>query len=466
MSQPRPQTKPSRPALPADRTPPHAIDAERAVLSACLQSSDALGQASEIVKAEDFYVPRHRAVFHALENLSSRGEPPDLVTVAVELERLGELEMAGGPAALDEIRDVPASPANLAYHARIVAERSQLRQIIEVSHDTAREAYEPGAESDQVLDAAQGQMFELSSKSERKGFVPLKDLATTTFQTIQEAYQRGEDLTGVPTGYPDLNKITGGFQPSDLIILAGRPAMGKTSLALNLAYNAAHAEKRPVGVFSLEMSSEQLVMRLISSQGRLDNHAVRTGKLRHSDWPRLTHTLGELTNTPIYIDDTSGISLLELRSKARRMVQYHKVEMILIDYLQLVTVGGRIENRQQEISMISRSLKGLAKDLHVPVVALSQLSRAVESRASGDHRPMLSDLRESGAIEQDADMVMFVYRQAVYEPDNPDVANLAEVIIGKQRNGPIGTVKLQFDNKYTLFSSLARRDEVPPPDGP
>ena len=446
-----------RNALPSDRTPPHALDAERAVLAAALVGQDALGEATGILKSEDFYVPRHRMIFAALEDLARRGTPPDVITVANELERNGQLEQIGGPVVLMELLDVPSSPANVSYHARIVQERSRLRSLIETSLNTQREAYEASQSADTILDAAQNELFQLSQSSERRGFYPLKVLATETFQKIQEAHQRQDEITGIPSGFSDLDALTGGLQRSDLIIIAGRPAMGKTSFALNMAFNAAYRYKHPVGIFSLEMSAEQLVMRLISSHGRLDNHKVRTGKFQSSEWPRLTQTLGELTNTPIFIDDTSGISLLELRSKARRMVQLHKVAMIVVDYLQLITVGGRIENRQQEISLISRSLKGMAKDLSIPVVALSQLSRQVESRGGEKHRPMLSDLRESGAIEQDADVVMFVYREEVYDRDNPDVANLAEIILGKQRNGPTGVAKLHFDNRFTLFSSLAKQ---------
>jgi replicative DNA helicase len=444
-------------ASPLDRQPPQSSEAERAVLSAALCSQESLGEACQLLISEDFYAPKHRALFAAMERLLQKGEPPDAVTVAAELERFDQLELAGGPMFLAELLEFPSSAANLGYYAKIVRERARLRALIATAENAQRSAFESDAEADELLDAAQNELFQLSQRAAQRGYVPLKDLATETFQRIQDAYNSDEKYTGVRTGFKDLDDKTGGLQASDLIIIAGRPAMGKTSLALNLAYNAAQRYKTPVGVFSLEMSSEQLVMRLISSQGRLDNHKVRTGQLQASDWPRLTHVLGDLTNTPIYIDDTSGISLLELRAKARRMVQHHGVKMIVIDYMQLITVGGRIENRQQEISLISRSLKGMAKDLHVPVVALSQLSRAVESRSSGDHRPMLSDLRESGAIEQDADVVMFVYRQSVYEPENIDVANIAELIIGKQRNGPIGTVKLHFDNTFTLFSNLARQ---------
>lgn len=458
MSEPAPQRRPPQSAggsaLPSDRAVPHSLEAERAVLSACLRSQDALGEAAELIGPDDFYAPRYRAVYQALQNLMQKGEPPDPVTVAVELDKLGELGEVGGPGLIQELVELGSSLANVVYHARIIAERSRLRQLIEIGQRVARDAFDPGAPAGELLDEAQNELFQLSQDSESRGYVALKDLASNTFKQIQEAYDREEKLTGIASGFHQLDRMTGGLQRSDLVIVAGRPAMGKTSFALNLAYNAASKYDAPVGVFSLEMSSEQLCMRLISSQGRLDNHAVRTGRLKHTDWPRLTQALSDLTNTPIFIDDTSSISLLELRSKARRMVQLHGVKMIVVDYLQLINAGTRSESRQQEISMISRSLKGLAKDLNIPVVALSQLSRAVESRTG--NRPMLSDLRESGAIEQDADLVMFVYRQEVYEPENPDVQNVAEIILGKHRNGPIGTVKLFFDRQFTQFTNLAK----------
>lgn len=412
-----------------------------------------MGEAAGLLTVDDFHAPRHQRVFESCAMIAGRGEPVDAVGVAVELDKQGVLAEYGGPSFLDELLDVGSSPANVVYHARVVKERSRLRQLIRISHDVGREAFDATTPADSLLDEAQQKLFDLSQKSETNPFQPLETLAGKTFEQIQTAFHNKDKITGVRSGFTDLDEKTGGLQRSDLIIVAGRPAMGKTSFALNIAYNAAHHFDAPVGVFSLEMSAEQLCMRLISCEGRLDNHAVRTGKLRETDWPRLTQALSNLTNTPVYIDDTSSISLLELRSKARRMVQYHGVKMIVVDYLQLINAGSRIENRQQEISTISRSLKGLAKDLDVPVVALSQLSRAVESRTG--NRPMLSDLRESGAIEQDADIVMFVYRQEVYEPENPDVQNIAEIIIGKHRNGSIGTVKLYFDKKYTKFTNLA-----------
>ncbi len=462
MAQPRMKTladKFSNAALPGDRTPPQALEAERAVLSACLQSPDALSESMEVLRPEDFYVPRHRMVYEAMIHLSEGGEPADLITLADYLDKKGELEKLGGPAELDAMLDVAVSPANVSYHARIVRQRSILREIIAISHATAREAYEGGEEAEDILDHAQNELFTLAQHAERKGYRALKDLANLTFQHIQEAYQRGGSLSGVPSGFRDLDKLTGGFQPGDLVILAGRPGMGKTAFCLNIACNAA-MKGHPVGFFSLEMSAEQLVTRLISSIGGFDNHAIRTGRLKPTDWPRLTDALGKLTRLPVYIDDSSGITVLELRSKARRMVQNHKVELIIVDYLQLMNSHGRMENRQQEISQISRALKALAKDLSITVVALSQLSRAVESRG-GDRRPMLSDLRESGAIEQDADLVAFIYRQEYYEPDTPEYANLAELIVGKQRNGPLGTVNLHFDKHFTRFSNLSR--EKPPP---
>jgi replicative DNA helicase len=453
--EPRPQSRTERrPSLSTDRTAPHSLDAERAVLSACLRDETAMGEAVGLLAADDFHHPRHRAVFAAIQQLMQNGEPVEPVSVAVEMDRQGLLAEFGGPGFIEDLLEVGSSPANLGYHARVVAERARLRRLIEISHEVSRDAYDGTTPADELLDHAQNELFQLAQVAERRSYVPLKQLAGETFQRIQEAAQSKEEFTGVPSGFIGLDKITGGMQRSDLIIIAGRPAMGKTSFALNIAYNAARNYECPVGLFSLEMSSEQLCMRLISSQGRLDNHLLRTGKLKATDWPRLTQALNDLTKTQMFIDDTSSISLLELRSKARRMVQSHGCKMIVIDYMQLINAGSRIENRQQEISLISRSLKGLAKDLDIPIVALSQLSRAVESRTG--NRPMLSDLRESGAIEQDADIVMFVYRQEVYEPDNADVRNLAEIIIGKHRNGRIGTIPLQFDRQFTKFSSLAQ----------
>ena len=453
--EPRPEVRTERrPSLPTDRPAPHSLDAERAVLSACLRDETAMGEAVGLLAADDFHHPRHRAVFAAIQQLMQNGEPVEPVSVAVEMDRQGLLAEFGGPGFIEDLLDVGSSPANLGYHARVVTERGRLRRLIEISPEASRDAYDGTTPADELLDHVQNELFQLAKVAERRSFVPLKQLAGETFQHIQESAQSKEEFTGVPSGFTGLDKITGGMQRSDLIIIAGRPAMGKTSLALNLAYNAARNYQHPVGLFSLEMSSQQLCMRLISSQGRLDNHLLRTGKHKATDWPRLTQALNDLTKTPMFIDDTSSISLLELRSKARRMVQSHGCEMIVIDYMQLINAGSRIENRQQEISLISRSLKALAKDLNIPIVALSQLSRAVESRTG--NRPMLSDLRESGAIEQDADIVMFVYRQEVYEPDNADVRNLAEIIIGKHRNGRIGTIPLQFDRQFTKFSNLAQ----------
>ena len=396
MSQPRPALALEN-LLSKDRVPPQSMDAERAVLSACMQSAEALAESMQFLVPEDFYSPRHRDVYAALIALSERSEPADLVTVATELDRAGALEKMGGPAELDLIFDAGSSPANVAYHARIVQERSLLRRLIAISQRVAGDAFEGSSTAQGLLDAAQNELFQLSREAEQRGFVALKELANLTFQHIQEAYERGDEMTGLRTGLTDLDKLTGGLQPADLLILAGRPSMGKTALALNMAYHIAHHDQVPVGFFSLEMNAEQLVTRLISMESGFDSHSIRTGKLKPSDWPRLTQALGEITRTPIFVDDTSAISILELRSKARRMVQAHGVKLIMLDYLQLVSTHTRAENRQQEISLISRALKAMAKDLNVPVMALSQLSRAVETRDKL-HRPVLSDLRESGAI--------------------------------------------------------------------
>jgi replicative DNA helicase len=346
------------------------------------------------------------------------------------------------------------SAANVVHHAGIVREKAVLRRLISVSGVIAAEAYEGADEAAAILDRAQGKIFEVSEQSRSGGFESVESIVPGTFKSIEEAFQSGEDVTGLRTGFREMDRRTGGLQKGDLIIIAARPSMGKTSLALNLAYHVAVHERKPVGLFSLEMSREQLVMRMLGSSGSFNLHNLRRGKLRAEDWPRLTQACEQLSRAPIFIDDNSGISVLEMKAKARRLKQQHGLGLVVIDYLQLMSGGGRAENRQQEISQISRNLKGLAKDLGVPVVALSQLSRGVEAR--GDHKPMLSDLRESGAIEQDADVVMFIFREEVYKPDDESVQNMATVIIGKQRNGPIGQFDLHFHKEFTRFSDLAR----------
>jgi len=456
--------------LPGDRRPPFSEEAEQAVLGAALVDKEAVGLARERIDHADFYRLEHQLIFRAMCRLYENDQAVDPITIADTLEKSAEafldkgqlkalqgrslLELVGGMDFLIDLAGMMGSAANVVHHAGIVREKAVLRQLISVSGAIASEAFEGADEAAAILDRAQGKIFEVSEQSRSGGFESVESIVPGTFKSIEEAFQSGDDVTGLRTGFREMDRRTGGLQKGDLIILAARPSMGKTSLALNLAYHVAVHEKKPVGVFSLEMSREQLVMRMLGSSGSFNLHNLRRGKLRAEDWPRLTQACEQLSRAPIFIDDNSGISVLEMKAKARRLKQQHGLGLIVIDYLQLMSGGARIENRQQEISQISRNLKGLAKDLGVPVVALSQLSRGVEAR--GDHKPMLSDLRESGAIEQDADVVLFIFREEVYKPDDESVHNMATVIIGKQRNGPIGQFDLHFHKEFTRFSDLAR----------
>jgi replicative DNA helicase len=456
--------------LPGDRRPPFSEEAEQAVLGAALVDKEAVGLARERIDYPDFYRLEHQLIFRAMCRLYENEQAVDPITIADLLEKSAEafldkaqlkslqgrslLELVGGMDFLIDLAGMMGSAANVVHHAGIVREKAVLRRLISVSGAIASEAYEGADEAGAILDRAQGKIFEVSEQSRSGGFESVGTIVPGTFKSIEEAFQSGDDVTGLRTGFREMDRRTGGLQKGDLIILAARPSMGKTSLALNLAYHVAVHEKQPVGVFSLEMSREQLVMRMLGSSGSFNLHNLRRGKLRAEDWPRLTQACEQLSRAPIFIDDNSGISVLEMKAKARRLKQQHGLGLIVIDYLQLMSGGARIENRQQEISQISRNLKGLAKDLGVPVVALSQLSRGVEAR--GDHKPMLSDLRESGAIEQDADVVLFIFREEVYKPDDESVHNMATVIIGKQRNGPIGQFDLHFHKEFTRFSDLAR----------
>ncbi len=432
-----------------DRIPPHDLDAERAVLGSMLINKDAVGKAVELLKPDDFYRGVHQEIFAVMVDLFARNEPVDVLTVATELTRKNKLEEIGGNYYLTQLGNSVPSAANVEYHARIVLEKSLFRKLIAISTSIISEAYDASERATDLIDKAEQRIFSLSERGLRKSFEHIHPILKKTFDTIEGFHQRKGQVTGVPTGFTQLDELTSGFQPSDLIIVAGRPSMGKTAFCLNIARNAAVDYNVGVGIFSLEMASYQLAMRLLCSEARVDAHKVRTGALEESKWQRLSRAAGRLYSAPIFIDDTPGISILELRAKARRLVAEHKIGMIIIDYLQLIR-GPRAESRQQEISMISQSLKALAKELDIPVVALSQLSRAVEART--DRRPMLSDLRESGAIEQDADVVMFVYREDAYgQTENEGVA---EIIIGKQRNGPTGTVYLSFQKKYVRFDNL------------
>ncbi len=437
--------------------PPHNLDAERAILGAVLLDRESVGLAREKLDGSEFYRKEHRLIFAAMCRLYENDQAVDVITVSDALEKDEALAEAGGTDYLTALAASVATAANVFYHAGIVREKAVLRNLIHTSNVIAQEAYEGADEATTILDRAQTLIYEVSQETRKAGFIPVQDVVPETFKTIEEAFKSKSDVTGLRTSFSELDRRTAGLQKSDLIILAARPSMGKTSLALNLAYNVAVKEKVPVAIFSLEMAKEQLVMRMLcSSAGAgFDLHNVRRGKIRPEDWPRLTEACGQLATAPIFIDDSSSITALEIRAKARRLKQQHNIGLIIVDYLQLMTVHGKVESRQQEISSISRSLKALAKDLSLPVMALSQLSRAVETRA-GDHQPRLSDLRESGSIEQDADVVLFIYREEMYKPDDESVRNLATIIIGKQRNGPTGQFDLHFHKAYTRFTDLQR----------
>ncbi len=443
-----------------DRLPPQDLNAEVAVLGAMLQESNAASKAFELLEDWCFYKSGHQHVYQAMAALFEHNEPLDVLTVGAELQRRSQLDAVGGNYYLTELVARVPSAANIEYHARIVLEKAILRRLIGVATEIANEAFEEQDRVDDILDKAEQRIFSLSERRLRRGFEFINPILHKTFDTIESYHQRRGAVTGVPTGFTELDEMTSGLQKSDLIIVAGRPSMGKTAFCLNMARNAAVDHNIGVGVFSLEMANYQLALRLLCSEARVNSHAVRTGRLPREQFSKLALAVGKLAEAPIYIDDTPALTVMEIRAKARRLVAEKKVGLFIVDYLQLVRGPRNVESRQIEISMISQSLKALAKELDVPVIALSQLSRAVEQRG-GDRRPILSDLRESGAIEQDADVVMFIYRPEVY--DRVEFEGISEVIIGKQRNGPIGTAKVMFLKDYVLFTNLAKdRGDFPP----
>ena len=439
------------------RVPPQNLEAEQCVLGSVMLQSGAIAKAAELLTADDFYRDAHQSIFNAMITLFDKGEPLDLITVSNLIKNNNELEKVGGPGYLATLTDIVPMAANLSYYAKIVREKAILRKLIQTTTEIAGRCYEEQGDIDLLLDEVEQTVFEISRSKSGQAFHSLKSVMNTTFKYIEKLYERKEHITGVPTEYHEFDKKTAGLQPADLIILAGRPSMGKTALAMNMVQNAAHFHKVPVAVFSLEMAKEQLGMRLICSMGRINAQRLRTGFLQEQDWPKLTRAVGMLSEAPIYIDDTAAISVLEMRAKARRLKTEHNIGMVVVDYLQLMRGRSNVQSREQEISEISRSLKAMAKELNIPVIALSQLNRSLESRPN--KRPILSDLRESGAIEQDADVIIFIYRDEVYNKaeDNPK-KGIAEVIIGKQRNGPTGTVELAFLPHYTSFENLAQND--------
>jgi len=444
-----------------DRQPPYSEDAELAVLSAMLMDQDAVLRAVEILDDSMFYVERNRRIFRGIVAVTERGAVVDPLTLADELARRGELDAAGGKEYIGYLVDAVPTAANVEFHARIVKEKALLRSLIQVSTSIVTEAYAGQQTAADLLDVAESRIFQVSQQRTQEGFTRIKELMWPAMERIEALQKGGKTVTGVASGFADLDEITSGFQPADLVIVAARPSMGKTALTLNIAQHASIEHNVPVAYFSLEMSKEALVTRMLTSEARVDAQRLRKATLRDEDLPRLARAAGLLSSAPIWIDDSPAISLLEMRSKARRLKADADIGLVIVDYLQLMQGPTNSESRQQEVSQISRGLKALAKELGVPVVALSQLSRAPELRTGENKRPQLSDLRESGAIEQDADLIMFLYRQEFYDgPTDKDGNSLegkAEVIVGKQRNGPTGIVNLYFHKHYTRFESYSQR---------
>ena len=438
--------------------PPQNIEAEQAVLGTILLQEKSILKVVEVLSPADFYRDSHKVIYQAMLDLFERHEPHDLLTVTNLLSERNKLEEIGGPVYLASLTDRIPFTGTLSHYAEIIRKKSILRQLIRTAQEITARCYDAQDDIEALVEEAEKSIFEIAQTKKRQGFEPLSAIVPRAFDRIALLYERQEHITGVPTGFHELDRMTAGLQPSDLIILAGRPSMGKTALAMNMVQHAAVIEKIPVAVFSLEMSMEQLALRMICSIGRIDSQRIRTGNLKEKDWPDLNRATGILSEAPIFIDDTAGISVLEMRAKARRLKSEHDIGMVVVDYLQLMQGRTRTENRAQEISEISRSLKAMAKELDVPVIALSQLNRGLESR--NDKRPQLADLRESGAIEQDADVICFIYRDEVYNkaPDNPK-RGLAEIIVGKQRNGPIGTVTLTFLARHTTFENYTPLEE-------
>jgi replicative DNA helicase len=437
-----------------EKTLPNNLEAERSILGAILLDDKALLNVFEILKPQDFYLDSHRRVFEKMILLMNSSRAIDLVTLKEELQRASELESVGGAAYLAALTDGLPRALNIEFYAQIVKEKSTLRRLIQVSNETMARSYKDEEPAQEVLQAMEKAIFDIAGQHFHSGFSNIAPVVSDVFKQIEELSNQKTAVTGLETGFTDLDRMTAGFHPSDLIIVAARPGLGKTSLCLNIAEHVGIKHKKSVGLFSLEMSKEQLVKRLLCSQSRIDAHRINTGFLNKDDWNRLSRASGELSETRIFIDDTANVTVPELRSKARRLSLEHGLDLIVVDYLQLMSGSSqRYENRTQEISQISRGLKGVAKELSVPVIAVSQLSRAVESRTGEHRKPQLSDLRESGSIEQDADLVLFIYREEMVNPTEEN-AGLAELIIGKQRNGPTGSIQLAFLKQFTRFDNL------------
>ncbi len=442
------------PDISLEKTLPSNLEAERSILGAILLDDKAVLTVFETLKPQDFYLDSHRRVFERMLQLMNNSRPIDLVTLKDELQRTNELESVGGAAYLASLTDGLPRAMNIEYYAEIVKEKSTLRRLIQISNETMARSYQDEEPAQDILQSMEKAIFDIASQQFHTGFSSITPVVSDVFKQIEELSNRKAPVTGLETGFVDLDRLTAGMHPSDLIIVAARPGLGKTSLCLNIAEHVAIRKQKTVGIFSLEMSKEQLVKRLLCSEARIDAHRINTGYLNKEDWHRLSRASGDLSETRIFIDDSASVSVAELRSKSRRLALEHGLDLIVVDYLQLMSGSTqRYENRTQEISQISRGLKGIAKELGVPLIAVSQLSRAIESRTGEHRRPQLSDLRESGSIEQDADVVLFIYREDMINPTEEN-NGLAELIIGKQRNGPTGTVQLAFSKQFTKFDSL------------
>jgi replicative DNA helicase len=438
------------------KAPPHAAEAEQSVLGAVLIDPGSWDQIAEIVTESAFYERRHRLIFAAISAMMGEGRPVDAITISQYLQDREQLADAGGLQYLILLANETPSAANVGAYAQIVRDRAMLRDLIQVGREIAELAYHPeGRDAQALLDEAEGKVFRLAEGQQRgtEGFTQLKTALPQVIDRIERIAREKKGITGLSTGFADLDEKTSGLHPGQLIIIAGRPSMGKTSFAMNIAEHVACIEKAPVAVFSMEMPTEEIVLRALSSRGRVDQHRLRNGTLGNDDWPRIAHAVGELSTAPLFVDDSAALTPVELRSRARRLKRDHGLALVIVDYLQLMQVPGRADNRVAEISEISRSLKALSKELSIPVIALSQLNRGLENRT--EKRPQMADLRESGAIEQDADLILFLYRDEVYFKDKEEVKGIAEVIIGKQRNGPIGSVRMSFFGEYTRFENYA-----------
>jgi replicative DNA helicase len=439
-----------------EKLPPQNVEAEQSILGAILIDNEALPKALEVIDPDDFYKQSHRKIFQAMIELFEKSEPIDLITLTDNMKRQDDLDAVGGVSYLSSLVNMVPTAANIKYHSKIVREKGLLRNLLRSATEIASRVYEDNLEAEELVDYAERSIFDISDKRIKASFVTLKEVIKGSFEMIEHLYDKKETVTGVPSGFKDLDNLTTGFQKGDLIVVGGRPSMGKTAFALNVAQHVGLESREPVAIFSIEMAKEQLAFRMLCSEAMVNSSSIRKGFIQKEDWHKLTAAASRLTGAPIFIDDSSGITVLELRAKARRLKMEHGLSLVIVDYLQLMRSRGSFERREQEISDISRSLKALAKELSVPVVAVSQLNRSVEQRRPPT--PILADLRESGAIEQDADVILFLYRDEVYNKDNPANKGEAEIIIAKQRNGPTGMVKLTFNSSCTRFLSRVDRE--------